>query len=162
MELSLPSHYVAAGYPVQAKSWSDAFIRVRQVIAPLLGEQDQEVLLRDFERRDEQYVPQSISAESVVPPASPTVFAPRYSEEELVALTQKLLVERGALISTLTHIEAISGKVDQAHVEGIFLSENGKDVPYSLTFDPVNNVVRDIVRDGVRLPNAVPVDTFFR
>jgi hypothetical protein len=164
MSFSLPATYVRAGYPVQAMSWSNAFTQVKQVIMPLLSEEDQSVLLQDFVRMNDSQDAEFVSDEEVpvaVPaPAKPVL--PRFSEDELVALTKQLLIDHGVLISTLTHVEAISGKIDQVHVEGVFLPENGKDVPYTFTFDAAQNVIRNVVRDGVRFPNAVPVDTFFR
>ena len=163
MSLSLPAIYVRAGYPVQAMSWNNAFIQVKQVIVSLLGEEDQAVLLQDFARTNDSRDAELVSNEEL-PVAAPTPAKPalpRFSEDELVALTKQLLIDRGVLISTLTHVEAISGKIDQAHVEGVFLPENGQDVPYTFTFDAAHNVIRDVVRDGVRFPNAVPLDTFF-
>jgi hypothetical protein len=85
----------------------------------------------------------------------------RLTDPELLAAAKSLLLQKKILQGLGTAVSVLSDEPDAVRVEGVFLTEEGRDVPYALTLDFQKNVVRSVVRDGRKLPNAVPFAAFF-
>lgn len=154
----LPSALEERGYPVQATLWRSALLRAIAILRPtvsaesaVLLAQAHVMLTADMRPEDAQVEP---SAQYSVPTTS-------WTFDELRAMTQDVLVRHGALIATSTAlVPDISSQT--VLVQGVYVAEQGRDVPYTFTYDPALQELRSIIRDGEQLPNAVPVDIFFQ
>jgi hypothetical protein len=154
--LSLPDRYRTAGYPEQARLWEEAIQRVAVVLSPLLSPDQRQMLERDQVsslHRELETVQSSVQS------SEPSM--PSFTDEELITRTHVFLSMHAVLQSTLTTIVIDQEHIDCVRIGGVFLPEGGKDVPYAFTYDIAGNLVRDIVRNGVRLPNSLTPEKFF-
>jgi hypothetical protein len=158
----LPARYFDAGYPKQAKLWAEAVTRSADILMPLLKDSsDRQALLSD-QRTVQRYGfketgPAVQSSDSAI-----LIEKSRFSEDELMAQTRKMLSGHGVLFSSLTTIKVTDEQPDSVRIDGIFRAENGHDVPYAFTYDVASGRILGIVRDGMRLPNSLTVDQFFK
>lgn len=154
----LPAQYVQAGFPRQAEFWEQAIANVSAVLSPLLPADERTTLERDLQSahlhdmEDQPTAPSSVTSSAAV----------SRSDQELLSFTRQLLREHGVMLSTLTTVKVVSDRADTVRVEGVFIAEEGRDVPYAFTVDIAQNRIAEIVRDGVRLPNGLPVSQFFK
>lgn len=155
---SVPSFVEEAGYPIQASLWRDAMRHAVRILQPTVSPENSELLskARDvFSAEEITVMPIRVPEEEEPKPET------TWSADELSLLTRQALVSYGALIATSTaFVPDVQKQV--VHVQGIYVAEQGKDVPYSFTYDPVKEELRSINRDGTRLPNVVPLAVFFR
>lgn len=145
----LPARLKTAGYPLQSDAWQSALDRIEQTLLPLLTTEERASIIGADD------ISQTQSS------ASSSVAAPQYTEQQLLAVTRQMLVDHGALMGSDIHLLPLAGPPQSVRVIGVFVAENGRDVPYEFTFDPAANVLSKIVRDGVQEPNAVPVEVMF-
>ncbi len=155
----LPLKYDDAGYPKQAELWRAAIGEVGEMMSPLLSGTDQETFLSDI-----AVALHGSSPTSVVLVQAPEVMHEvrhTYPVSELIALARGLLLDAEALFTTITTFEADDSLADCVKVSGILLKEKDNDVPYEFSLCPLQRMVRNIKRNGVALPNAVPIKQFF-
>jgi hypothetical protein len=155
----LPAALTQAGYPLQAREWKSSLGRAAAVLKTTVSAPNRAVLAGA-----EQLFLTSAGPVADAPddaPAEKPAPATSWTADELSAITRDTLVSHGALIATSTAFTA-DAETQTVLVQGVFVAENGKDVPYTFTYDPAASVLRQIRRDGRLLPNAVPVQTFFR
>jgi len=154
----LPAKYVQAGFPRQARLWEEAIANVSAVLSPLLPVDERTTLERDLQAarlRDAEDQPTAPS--SVVSSA-----AHSRPDQELLFFTRQLIREHGVMLSALTTVKVVSDRADAVRIEGVFIAGEGRDVPYAFTVDLAQDRIIEIVRDGVRLPNSLPVSQFFK
>lgn len=149
----LPVLLKEAGYPLQSEKWQAVLLRAEQVLSPLLTP-DQRTSL-DAKRMPDQEIHPLQSSSSA--PASP-----RFTEKQLFTVTRQMLADHGALMGSATHLFPLAGPPQAVRVVGIFIAEDGRDIPYEFIFDPAAHVLSRIIRDGMEQPNAVPVEVFFK
>lgn len=155
--VTIPSFLEEIGYPVHAALWRSALLRVITTLKPTVSG-DASVLLSQAQNtlsanmHSEENLPAPV-AEKPLP-------STQWTFDELRAITHDALVHHGALIATSTAlVPDITSQV--VIVQGVYVAEDGRDVPYTFTYDPALQELRSIIRDGKHLPNTVPIDVFF-
>jgi len=154
----LPALYIQAGFPRQARLWEEAIANVSAVLSPLLPVDERTTLERDLQAarlRDAEDQP-------TAPSSVASLTAHSRPDQELLSFTRQLLREHGVMLSTLTTVKVVADRADAVRIEGVFIAEEGRDVPYAFTVDIAQDRIVGIVRDGVRLPNGLPVSQFFK
>lgn len=152
-----PHELARAGYPRQSRLWQHALLSVGTTLRTTLSEQQRTSLDADL----------AVVIRGDVVSAPPQELSPaarrlttHWTPDVLSALVSEMLLTHGVLMGTTTElVPDIAAQT--VRVTGVFLSQEGRDVPYAFTVDVSGTQVRDILRDGQRLPNAVPIDVFF-
>ncbi len=155
----VPQTYEDAGYPEQATLWRTAVSRISTSLTPLLSIDDAKTLAFDVAAALVPHQKEAAAAPVALPPPVPA--KPQFTDDQLIAFTRKTLLLHDVLFSTNTLIAPSTSDVDCARVTGVFLSQNGRDVPYQFSVCPGTSVVKAIEHDGKRFPNSVPIDRFF-
>lgn len=154
----LPERMEARGYPLQSQYWCDAVLRASAVLQSVVPA-DKRAAYRDIIARASsarELLAAAPAEQASVAQAQST----HWFADELSAIARSALVSNGALISSTTTFTA-DVSTQTIRVDGVFIAEDNRDVPYTFTFDPGRQLILDIVRDGKRQPNAVPVAIFF-
>ncbi len=152
----VPRTLAAAGLPLQSQAWKSAIARAIVVLKTTVPEADRALL--DVAFAEVVSMPEEVKPKAAAP--APEAPSTQWSEDELIAITHDVLASHGALFAVTTVLTP-DAKAQTVLVEGIFVAEGGANVPYAFTYDPAKERVMKIIRDGHRLPNAVPVQTFF-
>ncbi len=157
---SLPGSYETAGYPKQAMLWRGAISRVNVVLSSLLTGAAADQYAEDIgaTHRAVRLLERTPSSSQPIATQQPASHVP---SDQLTSLTRQFLLSKDVLFSASVSITIDPDTVDCARVEGIFIVEAGSDVPYTFSYCPADQYIRKIERDGKRLPNDVPVNTFF-
>ncbi len=153
-----PEKLTRAGYPEQSMLWQHALAYVGTILRTTLSGEalaSMDATLDIINRGDIDEAPKPTS----VP--APYVPATDWSESELIAIVHQTLSSKGVLMAVTTEL-APDTPTQTVRVSGVFIAEQGSDVPYVFTFDVARNLITDIKRSGKELPNTVPVDVFFR
>lgn len=141
-----------SGLPLQADLWQAATTKVMRVLRSVVSD-DQRVKL-------DQLIRHSSHSSSVTADREATRPLTDWSDEELLFMTRNTLLDHGALFSSTTLLTP-----DKDHqtvrIEGIFILKDNKNVRYDCTYDPTKEIFTNIIREGTRLPNDVPVTIFF-
>ncbi len=151
----LPRTLASAGLPIQSDAWKSSLIRAIVVLKTTVPEADRSELDAAF--ADILRKPVIAAAAPAPVQETPTT---HWTDDELTAITHDILVTHGALLATTTTLTPDAEK-QTVLVEGVFIAEDSGNVPYVFTYDPGKERVTNIIRDGRRLPNTVPVQTFF-
>lgn len=151
----LPRTLATAGLPMQSDAWKSSLVRAVVVLKTTVPDADRSALDAAFS---------DILRKPVIAAAAPVVVkevpSTHWTEDELTAITRDILVTHGALLATTTTLTP-DAETQTVLVEGVFIAEDSGNVPYVFTYNPGKERVTKIIRDGRRLPNAVPVQTFF-
>lgn len=153
-----PERLRRAGYPEQSILWQHALSYVGTTLrTTLTGDAltSMDNALSVINRAD---IEEEVYA---APVAAPYVPVTHWSESELIALVSHTLTSKGVLMAVTTEL-APDTPTQTVRVSGVFIAEQGSDVPYVFTFDVARSLITDIKRNGKELPNTVPVDVFFR
>ena len=153
-----PERLTRAGYPEQSMLWQHALAYVGAILRTTLsGEalESMDATLDIINRGDIEEAPEVYAA------PAPYVPATDWSESELIAIVHQTLTAKGVLMAVTTEL-APDTPTQTVRVSGVFIAEQGSDVPYVFTFDVARELITDIKRSGKELPNTVPVDVFFR
>lgn len=156
---SLPARYETAGYPKQAMLWRGSIRQVHVILSSLLTGAAAEEYAEDFAAamRETDLSEGSVhSPESTAPPRLSS-----YTSDQLTDLTRQLLLREQVLLGASVSITVDGENPDCARVDGVFIAEAGRDVPYAFSYCPDQEFIRRIDRDSKHLPNDVPVDAFF-
>lgn len=151
----LPSFLADAGYPKQAHLWMQALRDTIALLRPLVDASDRESLDALLTR-----------ASNHVPAEQPVILQKEdsattaFSDDQLVVLTKDVLSRSEALQTAVTRVIP-DAESQTARVEGIYVSENGRDIAYDFTYAPGSEMISSVMRDGIKLPNQVSVDVFF-
>jgi len=153
-----PEKLTRVGYPEQSMLWQHSLAYVGTILRTTLsGEalKDMDATLAIINRGD-------IREEPTLPKTpAPYVPATHWSESELTTIVHHVLTAKGVLMAVTTELVPDT-PTQTVRVSGVFVAEQGSDVPYVFTFDVARSLITDIKRNGKTLPNAVPVDVFFR
>lgn len=151
----LPDILEASGFPVQARRWRHALHVTSEVLLPLMASAaEQQHELQPNQQNDTTFTAPTSADDA-------RYDQHRLSEERVIALTEHMLYEYAILRGPSTQILLTTDDDQSAHVSGVFLQEEGRDVPYAFTYTPATRLVSAIAREGVLLPNSVPADRFF-
>jgi len=150
--ISVPDTLRRSGLPLQADLWQAAITKVVTVLKSVVSD-DQRVEL-------DQLIHQTSSSSSTT--FDQDVIRPQtnWTDEELILMTRNTLLDHGALFSSTTLLTADT-EHQTVRIEGIFILKDNKNVRYDCTYDPTREVFTNIIREGTRLPNDVPVTIFF-
>ncbi len=152
-----PQGLARAGYPRQSLLWQHAFYSVGTILGTTLsGKQrtDLEADLAIITRGDNVDAHIENTVQSMPGPTT------HWSEAELTAIVFEILLSRGVLIASTLQL-ASDTPTQTVRVTGVFIAEQGTDTAYAFTVDVSRKLITDIIRDGKKLPNAVPTDVFF-
>jgi hypothetical protein len=156
---ALPSFLENAGYPKQSKLWMQAIEDTVTVLRPLVPSAERDsldaILTSAFDRAPDIEAPLPAPRQEKAEEKKPT-----FTDEQLHRLTEFMLDNSEAL-QTLRTTVTPHAESQTARVQGIFLSEENRDVPYDFTYSPAMGTVSGIVREGVKLPNTMKLGTFF-
>lgn len=153
-----PEKLTRAGYPEQSMLWQHALAYVGTILRTTLSGDaltSMDATLTVINQSDIEEAPEAMSAPALYVPATD------WSESELIAIATQTLSSKGVLMAVTTEL-APDTPTQTVRVSGVFIAEQGSDVPYVFTFDVARNLITDIKRSGKELPNTVPVDVFFR
>lgn len=153
-----PQKLTRAGYPEQSELWQHALAYVGTILRTTLSGEalaSMDATLDIINRGDIEEAPEAKPVAAVYVPAT------KWSESELIAIVHHTLTAKGVLMAVTTEL-APDTPTQTVRVSGVFMSEQGRDVPYVFTFDVARELISDIKRNGKELPNTVPVDVFFR
>jgi hypothetical protein len=154
----LPSFLEEIGYPVQATLWRSALLKAISTLKPTVSDEDSLVLSQAHDTLTVDMQEEETPLATVT--LQPAVTS-QWAFDELRLLTKEALVRHGALFATSTAlVPDITSQT--VLVQGIYVAEQGSDVPYTFTYNPSLQVLSNITRDGERLPNTVPINVFFR
>lgn len=154
----LPEQLTRTGYPQQSLLWQKALSYVGTTLRTTLSGQAVQDLDADLAVINRS----GVSAEpEVKKKASVYVPVTHWSETELIEIVRSTIIAQGVLVAVTTQL-APDTPTQTVRVTGVYKAEQGSDIQYEFTFDVARNVVRDIVRNGKQLPNAVTVEQFFR
>lgn len=158
----LPRIYNEAGYPRQAEIWQSALDRLVPVISGLLKDPEKQAMLKSDQH--ERLISSVKEEPEQTVSSTPAELLKKsvFGHEELILKTKGMLSRGGILISTLTSLKVVDDWPDCVKVEGVYRAEKGRDVPYTFTYDVANDLLFDIIRDGVRQPNKMSADRFFK
>lgn len=151
----LPKALVSAGLPLQSEAWKSVIARAITVLKTTVPEEQRSALDASLT----QVLGVQTVKEQPVASAKP-VPTTHWSADELTAITRDVLMTHGALVATTTALTPDT-EAQTVRVEGVFIAEGGWNVPYGFSYDPGSETVKEITRDGRKLPNAVPLKTFF-
>ncbi|MSR68062.1 hypothetical protein EXS65_04570 [Candidatus Peribacteria bacterium] len=157
----LPIRYDDAGYPKQAERWRVAIGKVSEMLSPLLVEPSRDLFLSDVSTALHGSSSRSTKIAALGESSEVARVEHTYPAPELIASARGLLLDAGALFTTITTFETDDALSDCVKVSGIFMQEDAEDVPYEFSLCPLQRMVRSIKRNGVALPNAVPIQQFF-
>ncbi len=153
-----PAQLSFSGYPQQSLLWQHALSSVATTLRSTVSGQpllDLQSALAVIARGE---LPQK-PVDTVVETSQES--STHWSAEQLVAQAKNLLLLHGVLM-TVTSQVLPDIHTQSVRVTGIYLAEQGRDVPYEFTIDMSRNILSHIVRDAIQLPNSVPVDVFFQ
>lgn len=154
----LPQQLLRAGYPQQSALWQRALSSVGTTLRTTLSAQEVQSLDKDLAVINRSDVATESDNTAVTPVYIP---ATHWSEAELLQIVREQLFT-GRVLTAVTTQLAPDTPTQTVRVTGVFMAEQGTDVPYDFTFDVARQTISAIVRDGKNLPNSVPVEQFFR
>lgn len=157
----LGSVFDAQELPKQADLWRQNIIEVSRVLDSLLSESDREILasvrLQISSPLSEPSTNLTSSASSSSSTVLPSVLAPK----DMLSRTQEVLHRFGVLFTSDTRLVLDPHDASSIRVTEIFVSDQGRDTAYELSYSPSENLLHHIVRDGSALPNALSPEQFF-
>lgn len=150
------SRFQKSGHLERLSRYASAFKTLAEPFIDMLSD-DQTVLLRSITNRADVEPPtvkdQVVSSEEA---ASSSIA--RLSADEITARTYAAFRDAHALFTVQTTIRA--SEDGTADVRNIVFSGPKRDATFDCTYDPQNGEVRDISKDGKRLPFSLPFDRF--
>lgn len=151
-----PQMLSRAGYPNQSLLWQRALTSVAQTLRTTLSG----AALTDLDTELAILMRGELTEQPAL--SAPVVSAPstNWSEQQLIAIVRTMLTSKGVLMAVTTELVPDT-PTQTVHVRGVFMAEQGADIPYVFTYDVARGRIANIVRDGKEMPIAVPVETFF-
>lgn len=153
----LPDFMEDRGFPKQSRLWKQSLDHATATLLAIAPE-DLRSRVQDIRDGVTAGVAKTDTAEQeLLRSAAPVT---NWSSEELTMLARNMILTHGALLTMNTEIIPDTA-LQIVRITGIFISENGSDVPYAFSYDVARNVLTRIVRDGRTMPNTVPPEIFF-
>ncbi len=155
---ALPHLLTRAGYPKQSLLWQSALRSVAINLRATVSGQDRtdiDDVLAIIAQGDMPKEQVTLTKEPV-----PEEAMTHWSEKQLIAIVSSMLLSHDVLMAVTT-VLAPDTPTQTVRVTGVFIAEHGADIPYAFSVDVTRGLITNIIRDGKKLPNAVPIDVFF-